>query len=259
MDSNLPLISVVMSVYNDKVAFLSTSIQSILQQTWQQFEFIIVDDGSTNLETVTCLKEFSEKDYRVRIHRLSKNHGLTKALNIGLSLTSGDYIARQDADDISLPERLEKQVKTFIRDSSLAILGTRYDEIDEFGTVTGPQRVRFAKSYPQIKDSILCYNPFAHTSIMISRERINIPIVYHEGFAYAQDYQLWLSLLMNKFKAENLDQVLVLRRYTPAMISNNKIKQQLKCVIRIKSEYLLKFSLRAWWFFLKDMMKLIRQ
>jgi glycosyltransferase involved in cell wall biosynthesis len=105
--SSAPLVSVVMSVFNGQ-AFLSEAVESILQQTLRDFEFVVIDDGSTD-GTGDILSTFVERDKRMRVFR-QENQGRPKSLNDGIALASGKYIARMDADDIALPDRLGKQV-----------------------------------------------------------------------------------------------------------------------------------------------------
>ncbi len=107
----MPYLSVVMSVYNGE-KHLNEAIDSILSQTYENFEFIIIEDCSTD-KTLEILKEFKEKDNRIKIIQKEKNEGpkgFIKNLNLGLNMAQGKYIARMDADDISLPERFQKQV-----------------------------------------------------------------------------------------------------------------------------------------------------
>src|SRR5688572_1551532 len=106
----LPVISVLMSVYNG-ASYLPESVESILAQTFTDFEFIIIDDCSVD-ETPQILNTYAQGDSRIRIIRNPENKGLTASLNIGLAEAQGKYVARQDADDISLPQRFEKQIQS---------------------------------------------------------------------------------------------------------------------------------------------------
>ena len=107
---NFPIISVIMSVYNEPLDWVQESIDSILQQTFGNFEFIIINDNPNNKELFDFLITNKIKDNRIIIINNDENIGLTKSLNKGLERAKGEYIARMDADDISLPERLEKQI-----------------------------------------------------------------------------------------------------------------------------------------------------
>src|SRR5690606_3913282 len=112
----VPLVSVIMSVYNEPEIWLAESIDSILSQTYKEFEFFIVNDNPENLTLAKVLQLYEDNDSRVRIIKNEVNIGLTKSLNKALSLVKGKYIIRMDADDVSLPQRFEKQV-TFMEEN----------------------------------------------------------------------------------------------------------------------------------------------
>ena len=124
-----PFISVIMSVYNAE-QFLREAIDSILNQTYDNFEFIIIDDASTDSSNA-ILRSYN--DHRIRVHLNKENSGLTKSLNIGLALAKGTYIARQDADDVSYPERFQRQLDFFQANPGLDIAGTQATYIYEDG------------------------------------------------------------------------------------------------------------------------------
>src|SRR5687768_10604451 len=127
----LPSISVLMSVYNG-ARYLSQSIESILAQTFSDFEFIIIDDCSSD-STPQILNEYARQDSRIRIIRNSENKGLTASLNIGLTQAQGRYIARQDADDISLPQRFEKQIHYLEAHPETIVVSSNIGIIDNTG------------------------------------------------------------------------------------------------------------------------------
>ena len=108
-----PMVSVLMAVYNAE-KYLTEAVESILVQTFADFEFLIIDDGSVD-GSAAILEDYAESDERVKVIHNSENLGLTKSLNIGLKLTQGKFIARIDADDVAVPERFEKQI-TFMDD-----------------------------------------------------------------------------------------------------------------------------------------------
>ncbi len=127
----VPRVSVLMSVYNGE-RFLRDSVESILGQTFTDFEFLILDDGSTD-STCEILEEYANKDARIVLVRNDRNLGLTRSLNKGLRLVRGEYLARQDADDISLPKRLEMQVKFLDAHPEVGVVGSALEIIDENG------------------------------------------------------------------------------------------------------------------------------
>ncbi len=183
-----PQVSIVMSVYNGE-RYLQEAIDSVLNQTFTDFEFIIVNDGSTDT-TWDILTSYD--DPRIRLVRNQENIGLTKSLNKGLALAQGEYIARQDADDISLPERLERQVEFLDHNRYVGLVSSSFIEINEQG-----EEIR-SRSLPvdndTIQQSLLCYNCFCHGAVVLRKECLEKVGSYREGFASAQDYDLWLRI-----------------------------------------------------------------
>lgn len=198
-------ISVILCVYNG-AQYLSDSISSILAQTMSDFEFIIVDDGSTD-DTISKILEF--KDERIILKRV-KHGGLTKALNQGLSLARGKYIARMDADDIAFPNRFEKQVGYLEQHSKVACVGTAYEVLFPSGQKALPKVPLLTSSY-QIKKTLPRFNPFMHGSVMMRREVLEEIGYYDERFKMAQDYDLWFRMAQN-YELANLNDILMLRR-----------------------------------------------
>lgn len=194
-----PKISVIMSVYNGE-RYLREAIESILNQTFTDFEFIIVNDGSTD-SSLEIIQSYD--DERIKIINNEKNIGLTKSLNKALKVARGEYIARQDADDISLPNRFEEQIKYLERHPEVALLGTNIYKIDENGKIIGKYIV-LAK--PSIKD-LFNGNQFNHGSVMFKKEVIDELGGYNELFKYAQDYELWLRIAKH-YNIRNVTQIL---------------------------------------------------
>ena len=159
-----PVISVVMSVYNGS-SYLHESIQSILNQTFTDYEFIIINDGSSD-DSLNIIKQYSEFDNRVVVIS-HDNIGLTKSLNIAINLAKGKYIARQDADDISLPERLNKQYKWFSNYKDGVLCGTGAYFINSEGELK--KKKKFPSSNSMIKSRLFYLNPFIHSSVMFKR------------------------------------------------------------------------------------------
>lgn len=161
----MPKVSVIMGVYNCKdFTLLRKSVDSILNQTYRDFEFIICDDGSTN-GALEELKKIAQSDSRIKIMSYSENRGLNHALNVCLAASKGEYIARQDDDDISKPERLEKQVSFLDRNPEYAIVGACADVFDDkgiWGQYSVPEK-------PQKKD-FLWNSPFMHPTMMMRKE-----------------------------------------------------------------------------------------
>lgn len=222
---NNPKVSVIMSVYNGE-KYLREAVESILNQTFRDFEFIIINDGSTD-KSGEILEEYAKKDSRVRLSH-QENMGLTKSLNRAIRLAKGEYIARMDADDISLPQRLEKQVRFLNKNPEIVLVGTGYYEIDASGKIIG--RKTPPSSLSELKKILVKYNPFFHASVVIRRKVLEKVGLYDEKMIYAQDYDLWLRI-GGKFKVANLPYILMKKRYTEKMLSFSNEKRQIKYAI----------------------------
>lgn len=189
----MPLVSVVMSVYNE-VRFLREAVNSILNQTFSNFEFIIINDGATD-GSLEILKSYNDE----RIIIVSQeNMGLTKSLNKGIKLARGIYIARMDASDISAFTRLEKQAKVLETYKDISLVATWYSIIDENGKIIVKKRIPIGMD--EIEQSLKRDNPICHGSVMIRKSVLREVDLYRPEFRYAQDYDLWLRILHKGFK-----------------------------------------------------------
>jgi glycosyltransferase involved in cell wall biosynthesis len=205
----MPKVTVLMSVYNGE-RFLHESIESILGQTWSDFEFLIINDGCTDNSRDIIL---SFNDPRIRLVDNLSNIGLTKSLNRGLQLAQAEYIARQDADDISFPGRLERQVQFLDEYPDVALLGTRARAIDENGKPRKTNLLRIPVSLLAIRWYLMFQNAFIHSSVMFRRSIVWKKLGgYDESFVRAQDYELW-SRTARSFKVENLSDVFIDYRF----------------------------------------------
>jgi glycosyltransferase involved in cell wall biosynthesis len=232
-----PKISVIMATYNSE-KFLDESIQSILNQIFKDFEFIIINDCSTDSSS-NIIKKYAKQDKRIVLVKNKKNIGLTKSLNKGIKIARGKYIARQDSDDISLPERLEKQYQFLEKNKDVFLCGTDLLYINEdsriiiegskipFGTKTIQKKLRQG-------------NCFIHTSIMFRNQNT----FYREKFVYSQDYDLYLNLLNKNYNLDNLKRKLVKLRYHNKAISFNKNNQQKLFASKAQEFYLQRIKFR---------------
>ena len=204
----MPKVTVLMAVYNGE-SYLQEAINSILAQTFHDFEFLIINDGSTDRSRQLIL---SYDDPRIRLIDNPRNLGLTRSLNHGLELAKGQFVARQDADDISEPKRLAEQVAFLETHTEVALLGTWYKKIDSQGTLIRNRRLPC--DYTDIRWSLLFFCPFVHSSVMLRKavvlERVGF---YNEALVYAQDYELW-ARVARCMPVANLDQYLVSYRIT---------------------------------------------
>jgi len=201
----MPTISVVMSAYNAEHR-IAEAISSILKQTNQDFELVVIDDGSTD-QTVEMVNRFLDE----RIIVISVQHiGLPGALNSGIRVARGKFIARMDADDQAHPDRLERQYRYLMQHSRVCAVGTAYEVIQNSGERTTPKVPLLATSL-QIKKTLPRFNPFFHGSMMIRREVFNQCGSYAATFELAQDYDLWFRIA-KRYEMANLDEILMWRR-----------------------------------------------
>ncbi len=188
---NSPIVSVLMAVYNGE-KYLREAVDSILNQTFSDYEFIIVNDGSTD-GTSAILENYARRDTRIRLVCNEKNLGLTVSLNKGLKLANGEFVARMDSDDISMPERFEKQVSYLRTHKECLAVGSRIISIDADGDPIC--REQQGSSHEEIEKMLLrgC-GGMAHPAVMFRRETIAALGGYREQFRAAQDVDLWLRL-----------------------------------------------------------------
>lgn len=172
-----------MSVYNCE-KYLGKSIESILKQTFIDFEFIIIDDCSTD-DSYKIIKSYN--DERIKVIRNKSRRGLTKNLNTAIAIAKGKYIARQDSDDLSLPQRFETQIKFLEENPEVALVGSSVFLIDHEDRVIG---VRKAPQKP--RQVLKQFNAFNHGSVIMRKEAVDRLGGYNELFKYSQDYELWL-------------------------------------------------------------------
>ena len=227
-----PKVSVLMSVYNGEI-HLGEAVESILNQTFTDFEFIIVDDGSTD-STWSILSEYAVRDKRIVLIQNKNNIGLAKSLNKGLELARGEYVARQDADDLSLPERLAAQIGYSQQQPHVGLLGTAYYIINSQGQELALHRQ--PESDTEIRWQMLFHNAFCHSSVMFRRKFINKEsLFYKEGLPCSQDYELW-SRMLQQTSAANLTIPLVEWRKSDGAISTTRREEQQRIATIISAQ-----------------------
>lgn len=223
----MPKVTVLMSVYNSEL-FLREAIESILDQTLDDFEFLIVDDCS-NDSSAEILRSYS--DPRICLVTNERNIGLTKSLNKGLALAKGKYIARMDADDISLPRRLEQQVAFLEARLECSLVAGLYETIDENGTIIkstngwqpNPERLYIDLTFG---------NCFPHAAVTFRAEAAIKTGGYDEQFRRSQDMDMWFRLSRDNAVCV-LPEVLIQYRDTKGNISNFYQSEQMECARRI--------------------------
>jgi hypothetical protein len=198
----MPLVTVLMPVFNAE-RYLRLSIESILGQTFADFEFLIIDDGSTDTSR-QIVGSFG--DPRIRLVANVVNMGITETLNLGLQLASGDLVARQDADDISDPKRLERQVDFFRDHPATALIGTQGYAIDSAGRKVGS--IIKACDWASIRWKMLFDNEFIHTSVMFRKDIVWGVCGGYQKILYCEDFDLWSRVLL-QFPVANLPVPLV--------------------------------------------------
>lgn len=182
-----PKVSVLMSVYNDE-RFVGRAIESVLAQSYQDFELVIVDDGSTD-GTPQILARYAQGDRRIRV--LSQaNAGTTAAANLGLSQCRGEYVARLDSDDIALPHRLEVEVDFLDRHPEVALVGGGSEIIDLQGNVIGLRNIKVSRPEKALRHRCI----YQQSDVMFRRDVVVALGGYREKFHNAQDYDLWLRI-----------------------------------------------------------------
>lgn len=230
----IPKVSVLMPVYNCEL-YIEEAIDSILNQTFSDFELLIIDDASSD-STVSIIKTY--EDCRIQLIEKPQNSGYTNSLNYGLSIAKGQYIARMDGDDISLPERFAKQVAFLDANAEIVLCGSNYNVINRNKIVILPEKDQ------QIKLALLRGNCIAHPSVMIRNSIIKKNhLLYNAKTEPAEDYDFWVRLLkIGSFY--NIQEVLLNYRIHNTQVSQKKQTLQLQSSIksRLKMFMYLNYS-----------------
>lgn len=236
-------ISVIMSVYNAE-KHLESAIESILQQTYKNFEFLIVDDCSTD-RSFQILQKYKKKYPKISIYRNQVNCGLTSSLNTLLKKTNGELIARMDSDDISKKNRFEKQVTLFKADKDMDIVGTLAEDIDNNLKVIRKRRVPIHDM--DIKKMLPLNNPFIHPSVMMRKSVFQKIGYYNEKLRTSQDYDLWFRAAAAGLKFANVPKYLLQYRFDKNYMNKKSLQYRLiECKIRIRGYKRIKLPLYKW-------------
>jgi|SRR3989344_3384107 len=212
-----PLVSVVMAVYNGQ-EYLNIAIDSILQQTYDNLELIIIDDGSHD-NSASIIYNYSDP----RIHYVYQdNRGLAPALNHGIRIAQGDYIARMDCDDISYPTRLAEQVSFLEKNNNFALVGTSYDLIDWDGRII--DRSIHLDLPEDLKLEFLVRNPFGHGTVMIRKTALETTGIY-DSTQSIEDYEFWWRI-SQRYPVANIPKQLYGWRVNPESISHKGDKSR---------------------------------
>ncbi len=229
MDKNRNLVSVVLPVYN-AAPYLSEAIQSILNQTYQNFELIIIDDASTD-NSWAIITQFAQQDKRIRTLRNERNLKLSKTLNRGIEHASGVYIARMDADDISLPDRLEKQVAYMDMHPEVGISGGSMEIMHAAGDVFAKRTYHLNDQ--DIRSHIFRYSPYSHPLIIMRKTILDKVGGYRDEYNPAEDYELYFRIgAVSKFG--NLSDTLLKYRVVDKSMTTGSTKNMERKTIRIR-------------------------
>jgi glycosyltransferase involved in cell wall biosynthesis len=215
-----------MPVFN-AARYLGAAVDSMLSQTFADFEFVIIDDGSTD-GSYGILEEYAAKDLRIRLFRNETNRGIVFSLNRGLQECRGDYIARMDADDICLPDRLEKQLRIMEAYPGVVALGSALRYIDAKGRDLDVVRTT------DLNQSFLAANPLFHPTVVMRRETLlRHGFMYREAYRYAEDYFLWLQL-SKVGELKSSEEVLLQYRICSSASRVQNLKKMLWATLRVK-------------------------
>jgi glycosyltransferase involved in cell wall biosynthesis len=231
------LVSIVMTVYNAQ-EFLAEAIQSILDQTYTNYEFIIVDDCSTD-KSLQIAQEFQHKDTRIQIHEHEQNMGISIARNTGLKLAHGKYIAWMDADDVSMPDRIEKELTFLENNPNVGVVSSYVNLIDRQGNLIGD--VKMPQTQILISWALCFYDPIINPAVMINRDLYTRVGDYrnlaeNKGDYFPEDYDLWVRMI-NETRFSNLGEPLVKLRKHEQNITKTKTQSTMMNSIRICGWY----------------------
>jgi glycosyltransferase involved in cell wall biosynthesis len=238
VDGQAPLVSVIMPVYNAERS-IGFAIRSILKQTFPAFELVIVDDGSTD-QTPEILADWQKRDQRIHVH-YRPHEGIVAALNHGIEHSSAPLIARMDADDVALPERLEKQVKELKQHPEIGVVGTKVrfggDEEESLGYKLYVKWTNSLTDPMEIEMHRFVESPFAHPSVMFRRKLVKKYGGYRSG-SFPEDYELWLRWLEHGVKMSKVDEELLIWHDDPERLSRSHDRYSTDAFYKIKAKYL---------------------
>lgn len=217
------LVSVIMSTYKEEEIFLRQAIESILNQTYKDFEYIIILDNPDNNLHIRIIKEYANLDKRIKFYVNEKNMGLTASLNKGLGLAKGKYICRMDADDISINKRIENQ-KRYLEENNYDLIGGISQMIDENG-----KSIYSIKKIPTNMDKIkkaLRYNQIISHPTWFGKKEVFEKLNGYRNMPLCEDYDFTLRAVLNGYKISNIDETVLKYRMTSSSISRSNLYEQ---------------------------------
>lgn len=226
-------ISVILPVYNESIDFLCKAIESVLNQTFQDFELIIIDDGSDSNSIEVAVKKYNDS----RVKYIKKEHDFIDTLNLGLSISTGQYIARMDSDDLMHPDRLKIQYELMERENTVTVCGSW---MEAFGVGVTPGTIvgGIAGFVKRPLLSLLDRNIIFHPTAMVRSSFIREYDIKYQNYQYAEDYKFWVDIAQmgGEFYIES--QVLLYHRISSSQVSKKNSKCQRETSIAIKEEIL---------------------
>lgn len=228
------MISVIMSTYKEDERLLRESIESILNQTYRDFEYIIILDYPDNDVHKSVIEEYALKDDRIHFYINEKNMGLTDSLNRGLSLCHGEYIARMDADDISLPDRLERQME-YLEKNHYDLIGGITEMINENGSLL--YSIKSVPADPKKINKALRYSQCIAHPTWLGRKEVFEKNAGYRHMPLCEDYDFTLRAVLNGFVISNLNEPVLKYRMTSNSISRSNLFEQYLYMSYITNEY----------------------
>ena len=225
----IPLVSVVMPAYNSE-KYIAETIESVLNQTYKNFEFIIINDASTD-KTLDIIKKYAKKDKRIKVIENKKNLGITKTRNKGLELAKGKYVATHDSDDISLPTRFEEQVEYLESHPEVGAVGAYIRIFDEVNKKISIRK--YPKNDKELRKLIYFCCPIAQPVSMIRKSILDKIGGYRKIEAPSEDLYLWFKI-GEKSKFANIQKVLLNYRYYPNSTTGSKLRLMEKRANKIR-------------------------
>lgn len=230
-----PEVTVLLPVYNAS-GYLRDAVDSILRQTFKDFELLVINDGSKD-DTSTIIQSYS--DPRIRTVQHSKNEGLIKSLNEGLKIAHGNYIVRMDADDVSLPNRISRQVKFMNAHPEVAVAGTWFKDINGKGKVA-----KTPGKHDALKSYLFFSCGLAHPTVIIRKNVFQSHhLFYNADFPHAEDYELWVRA-SRMLKLANIPEVLLHYRYHDHQVSSQHNSVQRSSIHRCHQRQLMELGLK---------------
>ena len=233
----MPKISAVMALYNTPYNYLQSTVESLLNQTFNDFELIVIDDAST-VDYSVFFEQFN--DERIKYFKLEKNAGPGHARNEGIKKATGEYIANCDSDDVYLPQRLELQAKFLDENPNISLIGTTF-------RFSNKKRLSILPlNDADIKTFMLFNSPLCNPTIMFRREEfVSKNLFYPEDINFAEDYELWIDAMFSGVKMANLEDFLMIYTRRAGQLSKEKSEKQIAILKKLYAKILSNIGIEA--------------